>query len=189
MEPSVPTDRRREANPWCGDSKGSKNKSLQRTIRADGHERSSSGLTYACESENSLRFTASRDDDAAWLGALQALSASATVEEAARLAGIASVLSTFTALVCRLGVWRLEMENTNHNVGAELKAHRQQLAAACERLERRLESVDRLVAAASKYQTRLVRWRLRTDRRLDELEREPYDATKDDALTLAHRPE
>ena len=126
---------------------------------------------------------------AAWLGALQALSASATIEQAARLAGIASVLSTFTVLVYRLGVWRQEMENTNHNVGAELKAHRQQLAATCERLERRLESVDRLVTAASKYQTRLVRWQLRTDRRLDELEREPYDATTEEMPTVSRRPE
>ena len=108
---------------------------------------------------------------AAWLGALQAASDRvASLDTTARLAGVAGVLGTLTVLVYRLGVWRQEMENTRHNVGAEVKAHREESTANFERLERRLEAIDHLVSAANEDRLRIGRWRSRTERRLRRLE-------------------
>jgi hypothetical protein len=106
---------------------------------------------------------------AAWLGMLQALT-SPPVDTTARLVGIASVLGTLTVLVYRLGVWRQEMENTKHNVGAEVKAYREESSANFDRLERRIEAFDHLIAATSSQRARWARWQARTERRLDQLE-------------------
>jgi hypothetical protein len=108
---------------------------------------------------------------AAWLGALQALSASVTtMEGTAKLAGIAGVLGTLTVLIYRLGVWRQEMEHTKHDVGEEVKAHREESAANFERLERRLDAIDHVVSASHDHRLRTSRWQARTDRRLERLE-------------------
>lgn len=108
---------------------------------------------------------------AAWLGALQALTPSlGSVDDVARLVAVASVLGTLTVLVYRLGVWRQEMENTKHNVGAEVKAYREESSANFARLERRLEGIDHVLTAATEYRTRLSRWQARTDRRLERIE-------------------
>jgi hypothetical protein len=80
---------------------------------------------------------------AVWLGALQALSPNVSVEQTARMAGIAGVLGTLTAMIYRLGVWRQEMENTKHNVGAEVRAYREESAMGFARIERRLERLER----------------------------------------------
>ncbi len=70
---------------------------------------------------------------AAWAGVLQSIgSGFSTIDGAARLIGVASVLGTFTVLVYRLGVWRQQMENTSNTVVAELRA-------GFDRVERRLE--------------------------------------------------
>jgi hypothetical protein len=82
---------------------------------------------------------------AAWLGALQALSSQVSLEQSARLAGIASLLGTLTAMIYRLGVWRQEMENTKHSVGAEIRAYREESARSFARLERRLQRMERRV--------------------------------------------
>jgi hypothetical protein len=111
----------------------------------------------------------------AWLGALQALppsrSAALSIESTARLVGIAGVLGTLTVLVYRLGVWRQEMENTKQNIGAEVKAHRGESAVNFDRIERRLEAIDHLLAASAEHRVRLLRWQSRTERRLERLER------------------
>ena len=108
---------------------------------------------------------------AAWLGALQAIATrSANIEDTARFVGLASVLGTVTVLVYRLGIWRQEMENTKHNVGAEVKSHREESTANFDRLERRLEAIDHMITIVSERQTHTARWRTRTDRRLDQLE-------------------
>jgi hypothetical protein len=108
---------------------------------------------------------------AAWAGVVQTLGAPAGVtDSAARVIGIASVLGTLTVLVYRLGVWRQEMEQTKHDVGAELKSYREATAASFDRLERRLEAIDHLLAAFAEQRARATRWQSRTDRRLDRLE-------------------
>jgi hypothetical protein len=83
---------------------------------------------------------------AAWLSALQALSDTvATLDSGARLAGLAGVLGTLTVLVYRLGVWRSEMEHTKEDVGAQVKAHREESTANFGRIERRLDALERAV--------------------------------------------
>ena len=72
---------------------------------------------------------------AGWMSALQALiGPTAGADETTRMVGVAGVLATLTVLVYRLGVWRQEMENTKHNVGAELRAYREESAANFGRL-------------------------------------------------------
>ena len=82
----------------------------------------------------------------AWLGVLQSVNAPALgIEPTARLVGIAGALGTLTTLVYRLGVWRQEMENTRNNVGAQMKAYREESSANFARIERRLDSIDRFI--------------------------------------------
>jgi hypothetical protein len=108
---------------------------------------------------------------AAWLSALQALSASAlTLDGSARLAGVAGVLGTLTVLVYRLGVWRSAMEHTRDDVTEAVKAHREESAANFERLEQRLDAIDHMVSAAHDYRLRTSRWQARAERRLERLE-------------------
>ena len=105
---------------------------------------------------------------AAWLGALQALATKATnVDDTIRFIGLASVLGTLTVLVYRLGVWRQEMENTKHNIGAEVKAYREESTANFERLERRLEAI---VGLSADWRRRAARRQGRAERRLTRLE-------------------
>ena len=108
----------------------------------------------------------------AWLGALQSwrLPLSAGVDDTARIVGLASVLGTVTVLVYRLGVWRQEMQNTRDNVTREVKAHRDESATNFDRIERRLEAIDHMLAASSEHRVRTVRWQARTNRRLDRME-------------------
>lgn len=107
----------------------------------------------------------------AWLGALQSWRTPlAAGDDTARLVGIASVLGTLTVLIYRLGVWRQEMENTKNNVGAEVKAHREESASNFERVERRLDAIDHMLAAEADHRARAVRRQARTERRLDRLE-------------------
>ena len=107
---------------------------------------------------------------AAWFGTLQSLQPM-TPADPLKLASLATLLSTLTVFVYRLGVWRQEMENTKHNVGAELKAYREESAASFERLHRHLEAIDHLMTAESERHARAVRWQHRADRRLERLER------------------
>lgn len=106
-----------------------------------------------------------------WLGALQAVTPRAgNIEDMGRFIGIASVLGTLTVLIYRLGVWRQEMENTKHNVGAELKAYHDESTANFDRLERRLDAIDQVVGLAADFRLVANRRQVCTDRRLARLE-------------------
>ena len=107
---------------------------------------------------------------AGWFGTLQSMPATGASADLLRVASVAGLLSTLTVFVYRLGVWREEMENTKNNIGAEVKAYH---AASCEsfdRLDRRLEVIDRVVTNAARRAVRASRWQARTERRLDGLE-------------------
>ena len=113
---------------------------------------------------------------AMWLGVLQSVlpthdgSGGTNLVSIAQLVGFASVLGSLTVLVYRLGVWRQEMENTKHNVGAEVKAHRDESAVNFDRMERRLEAIDHLITIAAEQRVRAARWQSRIERRLARLE-------------------
>jgi septal ring factor EnvC (AmiA/AmiB activator) len=123
----------------------------------------------------------------AWLGALQAFLAwgapAWALATAVPLIGVAGVLGTLTVLVYRLGVWRQDFENTKDKVAAEVKALREESAAAFDRIERRLEAIERRLEAIdhvltmlSDHLARASRRQSRTNRRLARLEddRSPY---------------
>jgi hypothetical protein len=102
---------------------------------------------------------------AAWIGVLQAFVPPATsgfgFETVARLVALASVLGSLTVMIYRLGVWRQEMENTKSNVHVGI-----------ERIERRLEAIDRTLTMAAEQRGQFERWQVRTERRLHRLETE-----------------
>jgi hypothetical protein len=80
---------------------------------------------------------------AAWASALQTVGSSpANTSDPARLIGVAGVLGSVTVFVYRLGVWRQDMENTRTNMGAELKAFREESAGNFARMERRLDRLE-----------------------------------------------
>lgn len=107
-----------------------------------------------------------------WAGVLQAAGAATPFSETwLRLVGAAGVLGTLTVLVYRLGVWRQEMEHTKENVLGEMKAYRDDNAAAFERIEQRLTAIDHLFTEAAEQWRRTERRQSRTDKRLDWLER------------------
>ena len=111
-----------------------------------------------------------------WLGAIQALAAGASrVEDLVRFVGMAGVLGTLTVLIYRLGVWRQEMENTKHNIGAEVKSYHEEAIANFDRLERRLEAIDHMVGMAVEFRAVADRRQSRTDHRLDRLEEMQQD--------------
>lgn len=123
---------------------------------------------------------------AMWLGVLQSVlpvhesqPAGTSLVSIAQLVGFASVLGSLTVLVYRLGIWRQEMENTKHNVGAEVKAHRDESAVNFDRIERRLEAIDHLITVAAEQRIRAARWQSRVERRLARLE--VVDAFEGDA--------
>jgi hypothetical protein len=112
----------------------------------------------------------------AWLGAIQVVASPANADVTGRTVAMASVLGTLTVLVYRLGVWRQEMENTRHNIGAEVKAHRDESTASFARLDRRLDAIDHMIALAGERRLRTARWQARTARRLEQLERRETEA-------------
>ena len=114
---------------------------------------------------------------AIWLGVLQSVlpvrdgaAPGASLVSIAQLVGFASVLGSLTVLVYRLGVWRQEMEHTKHDVGAEVKAHRDESAANFDRLERRLEAIDHVLTKSAEERMRAQRRRARIERRIERLE-------------------
>jgi beta-lactamase regulating signal transducer with metallopeptidase domain len=110
----------------------------------------------------------------AWAGALHAWQEPITTSQGAsgitQIIGVAGVLGTLTVLIYRLGVWRQEMENTKYNVGAEVRAHREESAANFRRIERRLDAIDHSLGQAAEQRARSAKWQSRTDRRLERLE-------------------
>jgi hypothetical protein len=107
-----------------------------------------------------------------WAGLLQAAGAATPFTETwLRLIGAAGVLGTLTVLVYRLGIWRQEMEHTKQNVVGEVKAYRDDTAAAMQRIEQRLTAIDHLFTDAAEHWARVERRQARADKRLEWLER------------------
>ena len=112
----------------------------------------------------------------AWAATLHTFAVPAVFAgDTARLIGTAGVLGSLTVLVYRLGVWRQEMENTKHNVGAEVKAYREQSVTNFERIEARLEILDRLVLESADLRARVTRTHERLLRRVERLEQQRGD--------------
>ena len=109
-----------------------------------------------------------------WIGILQVPMAplSQPLASAAQLLGVAGALASLTIMVYRLGVWRQEMYNTKHDVGAEVARYREESSRSFERLERRFIAIDHFVAAANEQRVATERWRARVDARLDGLDRD-----------------
>jgi hypothetical protein len=113
----------------------------------------------------------------AWLGALQSWGAPVwSLETTARWVAIAGVLGTLTVLIYRVGVWRQELEHTRDAVAAEVKAHREESSTNFGRMERRLDAIDHLLAMSAEHRARAARWQIRTERRLERLEKAHRDA-------------
>ncbi len=98
-------------------------------------------------------------------------------ENAAALMSVACGLAGFTVMVYRLGIWRQEMHNLKHSVGAEIARYREESNRNFERLDRRLDTVDRTLASMTEQRVGTERWQSRMDntvsahdQRLDHLE-------------------
>ena len=104
-----------------------------------------------------------------WLGILQVpiTPQSQPLTGVAQLFGVAGALATLTVMVYRLGVWRQEMYNTKHDVGAEVARYREETGKSFERLERRFTVFDQFIAAASEQRVMTERWQARVDTRLE----------------------
>ena len=94
---------------------------------------------------------------ASWFGIIQATVATTLGDGFTRSLAAAGVLGTVTVLVYRLGVWRQEMENTKHNVGAEVKAHRDESTANFARLDRQLDGIAKRLNQLERGRKRVVR--------------------------------
>ncbi len=82
---------------------------------------------------------------AVWVGVLQlppASQAPVSLVATATLLSAALALAGLTVMVYRLGVWRQEMYNTKHNVGAEIARYRVESTQQFEQLHRRLTAVE-----------------------------------------------
>jgi hypothetical protein len=118
---------------------------------------------------------------AIWLGVLQIPVASQpplSIANAGQLLGVAGALASLTVMVYRLGVWRQEMYNTKHDVGAEVARYREETGRNFERLERRFTTFDQFIAAASEQRVVTERWQSRVDTKLEGHEREIATVTE-----------
>ena len=103
---------------------------------------------------------------------------SSAMQSTSALLSIASTLAGLSILVYRLGVWRAEMQNTKHSVGAEVARYREESREGFARLERRFESLDQVVVTLNEQRIAVERLQARTDtelaamgRRLGDVER------------------
>jgi hypothetical protein len=101
---------------------------------------------------------------ALWIGALQTLVPN---QGNAELFSAAAGLASITVMVYRLGVWRQEMVNTKHNVGAEVARYGRESAEQFARLERRFTAVERFIEASTEHRVGIERWQGRVDTTLD----------------------
>ena len=79
---------------------------------------------------------------AVWIGVLQNI---APMQGSAESLTAAVALASITVMVYRLGVWRQEMVNTKHNIGAEIARYRQESAEHFRRLEHRFAAIERSI--------------------------------------------
>jgi len=90
-----------------------------------------------------------------------------TLGGAGELIGVAGGLAGLTVMVYRLGVWRQEMYNTKHDVGAEVARYREESSRDFSRLEQRFTAFDQYIAAASEQRVTTERWQVRVDTRIE----------------------
>lgn len=124
----------------------------------------------------------------AWFGALQFLNGpTGSLDTAARLAAIAGVLGTLTALVYQRGARSKGIENEIARLAAEVRKLREELTAwlyrierqfetirlQLENIERQLEAIAHLLAMLSDQLRRANRRQTLMDRRLARLEDDP----------------
>lgn len=110
----------------------------------------------------------------AWFGALQFLNGpTGSLDTAARLAAIASVLGALTVLVYRLGVWTQRVEAAQDRVAEEVRTLREETAARSDRIERQLEANAHLLAMLVDQVRQSNRRQTLMDRRLARLEDDP----------------
>ena len=110
---------------------------------------------------------------AIWLGVLQIPAPPpVSLADVAELLGAAGTLAGLTVMVYRLGVWRQEMYNTKHDVGAEIARYREESSRDFARIAQRLDVFDQVVAAANEYRLDTERWQGRVDTRLEGHDRE-----------------
>ena len=112
---------------------------------------------------------------AIWLGVLQIPVASQSplsIANAGQLLGVAGALASLTVMVYRLGVWRQEMYNTKHDVGAEVARYREEVGKSFERLERRFTVFYQFIATANEQRVASERWQARADTKLEGHDRE-----------------
>jgi alpha-L-fucosidase len=101
-----------------------------------------------------------------WVGVLQLPPVgqhAVSLESAGALLSLAMALAGLTTMVYRLGVWRTEMHNTKHNVGAEIARYREETARDFEQLHARFTSFDQHVSQAGEKRLESERWQARTD--------------------------
>jgi hypothetical protein len=85
-----------------------------------------------------------------WVGVLQLPPSNQhpiSLQATAMLFSIAATMSGLTVLVYRLGVWRQEMVNTKHNVGAEVIRSREETTRQFEQVHQRLAAIEGNVSA------------------------------------------
>ena len=104
---------------------------------------------------------------ALWVGALQAI---APTQGGTELLSAAAALASLTVMVYRLGVWRQEMVNTKHNIGAEISRYRAESTAQIQRLENRFAAVERFIDAATEHRIGIERWQGVVDTTLEALD-------------------
>jgi hypothetical protein len=104
---------------------------------------------------------------ALWAGALQAVLPN---QGSAELYSAAAALASLTVMIYRLGVWRQEMANIKHNVGAEVSRFRQESAEQFARLENRFGAFERFVESTTEHRVSMERWQGRVDTTLEAID-------------------
>jgi hypothetical protein len=104
---------------------------------------------------------------AVWIGVLQNVMPQ---QSGAESLSAAVALASVTVMIYRLGVWRQEILNTKHNIGAEIARYREESAAQFARLERRFSAVERFIELATEQRVGNERWQGRVDTTLEAID-------------------
>jgi hypothetical protein len=104
---------------------------------------------------------------AVYVGVLQA---AMPYGSGAEILSCAVALASITVMVYRLGVWRQEMANIKHNVGAEVSRFRQESAEQFARLENRFGAFERFVESTTEHRVSMERWQGRVDTTLEAID-------------------
>jgi hypothetical protein len=104
---------------------------------------------------------------AIWIGVVQNV---LPAQSGAESLSTAIALASITVLVYRLGVWRQEMVNTKHNIGAEIAGYRAESKEQFLRLEHRFAAVERFIELTTEHRVGIERWQGRVDTTLEALD-------------------